>query len=126
MFEDMYAFETISLSKLYLCIIRLNGRKSQKLSLPINEISKFRDHCIRILLLFACIMVCNMQSVAADVMCDVVASTNIQTLSGYSQWSCTTLGVVSTAPCTAPVWSGLICSGSVVVSISLTNIGVSG
>ena len=63
---------------------------------------------------------------AAVPLCDVVAATNIHSQSGYSQWSCTTAGVTSTAPCTSPVWPGIICSGSNMVSISLKNIGLPG
>ena len=59
-------------------------------------------------------------------MCDIIAATNIQSITGYSQWSCTTAGVTSTPPCTAPMWAGLSCSGSTVISISAPSIGIVG
>ena len=59
-------------------------------------------------------------------MCSLVAATNIHSISGYSQWSCTTGGYTSTAPCTSPVWSRVLCSGNVVTSINVYNLGLTG
>ena len=59
-------------------------------------------------------------------LCGLIAATNIQTISGYSQWSCTTGGYTSTAPCTSPVWAGISCNGIDVVSISIGGVGVTG
>ena len=59
-------------------------------------------------------------------LCGFIAATNIQSLSGYSQWSCTTLGVTTTSPCVQPYWTGLNCSGINVVSIVLKNISLTG
>ena len=59
-------------------------------------------------------------------LCAVIAATNINSKSGYSQWSCTTAGYTTTTPCLAPAWPGLSCSGINVVSISIPNIGISG
>ena len=73
-----------------------------------------------------CVMACNILLVKADPMCDIIAATNIQSISGYSQWSCTTGGFTSTAPCTSPVWNGLVCTGNNVVSITLNNFGLTG
>ena len=74
-----------------------------------------------------CVMLCNMLVVrATDQMCDIIAATNIQSISGYSQWSCTAGGVTSTTPCSAPVWNGLGCSGSNVVFISISSTSLRG
>ena len=57
----------------------------------------------------------------ADPFCDIVAATNIQSVALFSLWSCTTTGVTSSNPCSAPVWQGVICSGSNVISIAVDN-----
>ena len=64
--------------------------------------------------------------VKSDGFCGIIAATNIQAITGYSQWSCTTAGVTSTTPCNSPVWPGLTCSGGNPVSISFVNIGLAG
>ena len=56
-------------------------------------------------------------------LCGLIAATNIHTISGKTMWSCTSLGVTSTNPCT---WSGLTCVNNAVVSISIAGIGLSG
>ena len=56
--------------------------------------------------------------------CGLISATNIQSV--YSQWSCTTLGVTSTAPCSSPVWPGLGCSGTNIASIILNGFGIAG
>ena len=76
--------------------------------------------CINLLLLFFCPII------AADPLCDIISASNIRTISGYSQWSCTTAGVASTGYCVVPVWTGLICTGATVVSINISNIGIAG
>ena len=64
--------------------------------------------------------------VKADPMCDIIAATNIQSISGYSQWSCTTAGVTSTAPCTSPLWNGIACTGNSIIVVSISNNGLTG
>ena len=64
--------------------------------------------------------------IEADPMCDFIAATNIQSRTGYSQWSCTTAGITSTPPCSSPIWPGLTCSGSNVLSIIIVNQGLYG
>ena len=59
-------------------------------------------------------------------LCGIIAATNIQSISGYSQWSCTTGGYTSTSPCLSLVWAGLVCSGSNVVSVDVNSIGLTG
>ena len=59
-------------------------------------------------------------------LCGLIAATNIHSIGGYSQWSCTTAGVTTTTPCSFPVWNGAICSGIDVVSINLDHAGLSG
>ena len=58
-----------------------------------------------------------------NALCGLIAATNIHSLPGYSQWSCSTAGYTSTNPCT---WPGLTCNGMNVVSINLNNIGLNG
>ena len=62
----------------------------------------------------------------ANGLCGLIAATNINSISSYSQWSCTTGGFTSTAPCAIPVWNGLTCSGGAAVVINLYNIGLTG
>ena len=57
--------------------------------------------------------------------CSFIAATNIENISNYDEWSCTSDGVTSTDPC-SPAWSGVACSGSSIVDLRLVNIGVSG
>ena len=59
-------------------------------------------------------------------LCGLIAATNIQSISGYSQWSCTTGGYTSTSPCTSPMWPGVSCVGSNVVSMNIGSLGVTG
>ena len=58
-------------------------------------------------------------------MCGLIAATNIANIVGHSTWSCTTLGSTVSNPC-SPVWSGLSCNGSAIISIALGGIGVIG
>ena len=58
-----------------------------------------------------------------NALCGLIAATNIQLVSGYSQWSCSTAGYTSTNPCT---WPGLSCNGMNVDSVYINNIGLSG
>ena len=82
-------------------------------------------HVSRIYVMLS-MMTHNILQVKADPMCDIIAATNIQSISGYSQWSCTTGGVTTTTPCTSPVWNGLTCSGTTIISIYLGTIGLTG
>ena len=59
-------------------------------------------------------------------LCGLIAATNIQSISGYSQWSCSTAGYTSSTPCLSPVWPGLSCAGSNVVSMSIGGLGIAG
>ena len=59
-------------------------------------------------------------------LCGLIAATNIESISGYSQWSCSTAGYTTTTPCLSPVWPGLGCVGINVVSISVNNVGLTG
>jgi len=61
-----------------------------------------------------------------DALCGFIAATNINAISGYSQWSCTTLGVTTTNPCNTSSWSGLACLNGYVGSITINGIGISG
>ena len=56
-------------------------------------------------------------------LCGFIAATNIQSV--RTQWSCTTAGYTSSDPC-SPLWSGVTCAGSVVVSISVPSSGLTG
>ena len=60
-------------------------------------------------------------------LCGIIAATNIQSKASYSQWSCSASGLTSTTPCSAPVWTGLTCTGgSTIVAINLNNAGITG
>ena len=59
-------------------------------------------------------------------LCGIIAATNIQSKSGYSQWSCTTRGYTTSTPCLSPKWSGVTCNGINVVGINLTSSGITG
>ena len=60
-------------------------------------------------------------------LCGLVAATNIQSIAGYSQWSCSTSGYTSSTPCLSPVWPGITCTGSNVInSINIGGCGLSG
>ena len=59
-------------------------------------------------------------------LCGLVAATNVQSKSGYSQWSCTTGGYTSTSPCASPVWPGIVCSGNIVIWLNLYSLGLIG
>ena len=59
-------------------------------------------------------------------LCELIAATNIQSISGYSQWSCSTSGYAVTTPCLSPIWPGLTCSGINVMAIRIGSIGLTG
>ena len=64
---------------------------------------------------------------AQDVgLCGLISATNIHSISGYSQWSCSTGGYTTSTPCLSPVWPGLSCAGINVVSVNLNSLGVTG
>jgi hypothetical protein len=61
--------------------------------------------------------------------CGFIAATNIASKSGYSLWSCNTLGRPITAACGSPTWPGVTCVGGVsgnVTSVALTGLSISG
>ena len=51
--------------------------------------------------------------------CSFVSATNVHSF--YTQWNCTADGLPSTPPCNGPVWTGLTCNQSYVVSMSFTD-----
>ena len=65
-------------------------------------------------------------TVQADPLCDIIAATNLQSKASYSQWSCSASGTTSTSPCSSPVWTGLTCSGSTILSLNLNSAGITG
>ena len=52
-------------------------------------------------------------------LCGLLASINVQPVSGYSMWNCTTLGATATNPC-SPLWNGVGCFNNTVVNITLS------
>ena len=84
-------------------------------------ISYYRSH--RVMMLMIILLSHCFPAFATNSFCDIIAATNIQSV--YSQWSCTTTGATSTAPCTTP-WTGLICSGSNPISINFGGLGITG
>lgn len=55
--------------------------------------------------------------------CSFIAATNINSI--FSQWSCTTAGIVSTNPCDSnmgsSVWQGILCINDEIFSIMLSS-----
>ena len=58
-------------------------------------------------------------------LCGIIAATNIQSVPGYSQWSCTSDGITAFDPCIT-LWPAASCNGYNVTSLSFYNIGFSG
>ena len=56
--------------------------------------------------------------------CDLVAATNIHSLTSYSAWNCDSNHIPTTDICSP--WLGITCSGSNIVSISVNSVGVVG
>ena len=82
---------------------------------------------VRLLFLLFLFPICSSTPTGQDNgICGFIAATNIHAVSGFSQWSCTTAGTSLTAPCTAPIWSGITCSGSNVTWIVISNAALSG
>ena len=79
----------------------------------------------RAILILMVIYLCPLVSCDSSAICGLIAATNIQSKTGYSQWSCTTSGITSTDPCSSP-WPGLICSNSNIVSINVNNTAIAG
>ena len=68
---------------------------------------------------------CDSASTNNEGLCGFVAATDINLVSGYSMWACTSDGVTQSNPC-SPEWNGLMCTGSNVSSINLRDIGLTG
>ena len=56
-------------------------------------------------------------------LCAFIAATSISTFISTSMWSCTSMGLAATNPCT---WNGLTCAGNVVTQIALGSSGMTG
>ena len=52
-------------------------------------------------------------------LCGFIAATNIESLTNYNEWSCTTGGLTSTDPCNIAKWTGVTCMNGFINSISL-------
>ena len=63
-----------------------------------------------------------------DGLCGFIAATNIDSLTGYDEWQCTSDGVTSTDPCVGgSEWTGVTCSSSgTVTDLNLADIGLGG
>ena len=61
----------------------------------------------------------------SDPFCDITAAMNLNSFASFTAWSCNSMGAVVTNPC-SPVWNGLSCNGSTVVSINFAAVGLSG
>ena len=59
-------------------------------------------------------------------LCGFIAATNIESISGYEEWSCTTSGIPSTDSCAATAWSGVTCDSGLVIDIGLNGFGLAG
>ncbi len=65
-----------------------------------------------------------------NVLCGLVASTNIQSISGYSMWSCNSNGgmpITTTNPClSGSIWVGITCTNNYVSSIAIYSLSLQG
>ena len=66
--------------------------------------------------------------VCTDALCGFIAATNIASITGYDEWSCSTYGATSTNPCAdGSEWTGVSCSSADVVdSIDVSSLGLTG
>jgi len=94
-----------------------------------NKIMKFNKYKLFILLNMLMLNLVNATTPTFqdDGLCGFIAATNIVTISGYSQWICTTDRITSTDPCASGlIWNGLTCSGGYVDSVVIVNKGLTG
>ena len=59
-----------------------------------------------------------------NALCGFIAATNIQNISGYSNWSCSVNGTTTSNPCVG--WYGIYCNGNSVSSIWSSFAGLTG
>ena len=59
-----------------------------------------------------------------NALCGFIAATNIQSIFGYSTWTCYVNGTTAFNPCNG--WSGVTCNGNSVDTINLDYVGLSG
>ena len=59
-------------------------------------------------------------------LCGFIAATNIQSITGYTMWSCASDSVTSSNPCEATVWAGVSCISSSIYTLALSNVGLTG
>jgi len=62
----------------------------------------------------------------ADALCGFIAATNIEQISGYSQWSCNSSGYTNSDPCEQPLWAGVRCSDGQVDSLEISQSNLNG
>ena len=62
-----------------------------------------------------------------DILCGLVAATNISFVGNYNEWSCDTNGITTTNPCaTGAVWEGITCDDGLVNNLYLNNAFLTG
>ena len=62
-----------------------------------------------------------------NALCGLIASTNIQSISGYSMWSCNSTGYTTTNPCASgSIWVGITCTNNYVSSIAIYSLSLQG
>ena len=59
-------------------------------------------------------------------LCGFIAATNIGNISTHTMWSCNSSGITSSNPCDSPLWTGLVCDGMSIISLTLASIGLTG
>ncbi len=60
-----------------------------------------------------------------NALCGLIASTNIQSISGYSMWSCNSTGYTTTNPClSGSIWPRITCTNNYVSSIDVNNLSL--
>ena len=65
------------------------------------------------------------QSLQTQIICNIVAATNINSITSYTVWSCTS-NVPATAICETTPWIGVTCSSGAVTGFKLSTIGLTG
>ena len=58
-----------------------------------------------------------------NALCGFIASTDIESKTSYTEWSCNSIGKTNTDPCDpfSSTWTGVTCRGNFIVSISMYN-----
>jgi len=60
-------------------------------------------------------------------LCSFIATTNLDTLTGYDEWGCSAGGFTTTDPWTGGgEWAGVSCTNNFVTAIAMDGVGLTG